>query len=310
MSSHDSKDPGTIIRVDESSPEELTAFERWELPALNDEVEQTQETHALQADPDAVVESVEEVDAVELLTAEELEEIRRCAHEEGYETGKKEGYQAGYQAGYDEGYKKGYGTGEEDVKAASIRLSQICRALLEPIPSQDDQLEKVLLELIESICRQVVRRELLADSQSITLIVKEALDCLNPAVQRIRIHLNPDDLRVVQEQLRSQEAWDEAWQLLPHQSISPGGCIIDADNSLIDARAEKRLAAVIRQVYEKPAESLDLVVDSGSGLDQLMSEVPSFSQFDADAENKDEDSQIDGASDRGIDEEPGAEGDA
>lgn len=273
--------------------EQLSAYERWELPSVDDDrpvVDEspftskvTYRNKSQPQEPDA-----EDVDDVKPLTAEELEAIRQAAFEEGKEEGKREGYK--------EGYDQGFKSGESDLKAAVNKMSQICRALFEPIAQQDDELEETLLQLVESICTRVVHRELKIDSQSVLAIVKEAISCLTPGTERVRIHLNPADAEFVTQALKDAGEMGEGWNFLAHQTISPGGCIVDTDTSVVDMRAEKRLATMIKQVYEKDSKALEALPEKQAGIDQILGEVDRFAD--------DEDEQGTGALDQDPDDQP------
>lgn len=271
-----------VLTEDNASKEELSAFERWELPAMDDGLSEDATSNPFSTvatrptSPGSQAATSKEPDPEEEvitpLTAEDLEAIRQAAYEEG----KDQGQQEGYKAGYDQGFK----SGESDVKASVTKLAQISRALLEPIPQQDDELENALLELVENICQRVVQRELKLDSDSVLHIIKEALGCLNTGAKRVRIHLNPDDAEFVKNALEDSGDLDETWRILPHPTISPGGCIVDTDNTVIDMRAEKRLATVIKQVYDQDQSVLEQEQQKQGGLDQLMGEVDAFVEDD------------------------------
>ncbi|MCG8315295.1 MAG: hypothetical protein MI976_18950 [Pseudomonadales bacterium] len=294
-----------VLSPENTSPDQLSAFERWELPNIEDKFYQgpsspfkTQATPAKQKPvPQPPEDTVAEDEEIKPLTAEQLEEIRQAAYEEGKEEGKAEGYK--------EGYEQGYKSGESDLKAALTKLAQISRALLEPIPNQDDELEAVLLQLVENICTRVVRRELILDSKSVLTVVKEAIGCINPGAERIRIHLNPSDADFVTSELKATGELESNWRFLAHPTISPGGCIVDTDTSVVDMRAEKRLATIIKQVYERDPKALEADHQQESaGLDQLLSEVSSFQEDeDTDADKLESDAE-NGYSDREESEKP------
>ncbi len=245
----------------------LSAYDRWELPAM--EGESKNANNAFLAKPRPAVIVVEEEEEIIPLTAEEVEAIRQAAYDDGMlqgvEDGKKRGYEEGYQSGAD------------DIRGMITKMSHICRALLEPIPAQDEEIEQALMNLVKSICKRVVQRELQLDSTSLQLVLVEALDCLQAGAGRIRIHLNPDDAEFIQKALSEMTDIDFTWQLLPHQTISPGGCIVETEKSMVDARSEKRLASVIEQVYNKKNDALEDVSEtSNSGLGQLLGEIDHF----------------------------------
>lgn len=273
--------PGNSSGKGSVPPEELSAYERWVLPNMDvdhsrDEkaIASPVERKSLRATEILSTPPVEET--VTPLTAEDVEAIRQAAYDAGHQEGKDTGYKEGHQQGLKQGYDEGYKSGHDDVRAISLRLSQICRTLIEPIPHQDDKLEAVLKQLVTNICTQVVRRELVIDSKGIAEVVKEALDCMQPGSKRIRIHLNPLDIDTIEKELRAQNQWENQWRLLAHKTITPGGCIIDTDDSIVDARAEKRLNALLQQIYSRDAQALQQEAVPKDSLAQVLSEIPAF----------------------------------
>ena len=266
------KDPKPDVLNDENTPpEQLSAWARWQLPSMGAEVPPKANAYNLRNPrKPAPGQSPEHESEPEIKppTLEEIEAIRAAAFEEG----RGEGFAAGKTDGYKDGYKKG----EADVRAAVTRIGQIARVLLDPIPNNDNDLEAAVLQLVENICKRVIQRELKLDSSGLRQVVTTALDSLNPGAQRIRIHLNPDDCELITHHLHALGELEGHWRVLPHATIIPGGCIIETDNSLIDARAEKRLAAVIHQVFERQQQALESNTSHQRGMDQLLDEVSAF----------------------------------
>ncbi|OUS29671.1 hypothetical protein A9Q99_08315 [Gammaproteobacteria bacterium 45_16_T64] len=277
-STGDKDKPGVpnVLNQDNVGESGLSAYERWELPSMSSEQADANNSLFVSMYRDSVeVQVVEEDDDIQPLTAEDVEAIRLAAYEEGL----AQGIEAGKQKGYEEGFQHGVA----DLKAMLTKMSHICRALLEPIPQQDLDIEDAIKVLVSSICERVVERELQLDSSSLGGIVREALECIQPGAKRIRIHLNPDDVAFIQDQLAAMDNADFPWQLSPHPTISPGGCIVETDKSMVDARAETRLSAVIQQVYSKQSDVLGNIEDaanSAGGIDQLLSEVKQFKEGD------------------------------
>lgn len=271
MTSH--KDP-TKNASKSAAVESLSAWERWQLPNMDSDCPVKSNAYNITTRPAPRVADLvgDEDEEIKPLTAEDLEAIREAAYKEGFQQGVEEGKKQGYEQGYNQGMAEG----ESDVKAMVTKLSQICRTLLEPIPKQDDELEQALLQMVEQICRRIVHRELKLDSEATVTIVREAIDCLNPGSERLRIHLNQQDTEFVLEQLKQIGEWDDSWRIIAHPTITPGGCIIETDASLVDARAERRLATVIEQVYQQQHQALEDGNRQHGNVDQLMDELSPF----------------------------------
>ncbi len=261
-----------ILNSDNTSKDKLSAWERWHLPNMEDDIPQKSNAYNTAArkkqSAPVIEEPVEEEEVIQPLTAEDLELIRQAAYDEGLQQGR--------ETGLTEGYKEGYASGESDIKAAVTRMGQICRVLLEPIPKQDEELEQVLLHLVEQICKRVVHRELSIESSVVLRIIEEALETISPGDQRMKIHLNAADAELVETRMRAAGEWEESWRIQVHPSITPGGCIIETDNSMVDARAERRLASVIRQVYEQQQQALEDHGQQHGHVDQLLDEIDCF----------------------------------
>ena len=266
-----SKSKPNFLSNENTPQDQLSAWERWQLPNMEADIPAKSNAYNVPGKKHPAQFHQDETEAPELkpLTAEDLEAIRQTAYEEGLEQGR--------EVGRAEGYDAGYLSGESDVKATLTRLSQIIRVLLEPIPQQDQELEHALLQMVEKICKRVIHRELTVDSSAILSVVQEAIDSINPGDQRLRIHLNKQDLDPVMAHLQASGEWEDGWRIVAHPTITPGGCIIETDASMVDARAERRLASVIQQVYEQQQQALEERGQQHGHVDQMLDEIDSFS---------------------------------
>ena len=204
-----SKSPSGLI--DSGS---LSAFERWELPAMGEEREAVEEV---------------EVEEVQPLTAEQLEEIQQQARNEGFEQGRHEGLQAA----------------RSEVDATLHRMEQIIHALAEPLEAVDEQVEGELLQLAIGIARQLIRRELQADPEQVVGVVRDALAALPSSARKVNIQLHPEDAAIVRETLFPSDEAEQPWKLSDDPTLSRGGCIVSSESSRIDASVEKRLNSVL-----------------------------------------------------------------
>lgn len=194
-----------------------------------------------------------------LPTLEEIEAIQREAQDEGfaagYQEGRKEGREQGFKkgqqegadAGYRKGFEEGVAAGQQEISARVARLEQIMELLSAPLHDLDTAVEEELAYLATAIARQLVRRELKSAPGEIVAVVREAVGLLPIATQGVRVHLHPEDAKFVRESLSLHEE-ASSWRIVEDPTLTRGGCIINTDQSRIDATLEKRLGAVIAAV--------------------------------------------------------------
>ena len=245
--------PSELIRA-----KDVSAFDRWDLPsfeALDNEPVYRAEPSAAEQAATAAAEAVlaaetpqmedVELEAVKPLTLDELEAIRQDAYNEGFSTGEKDGFHAGQLKAKQEA---------DVVLAGKVAvLEQLMTQLFAPIAEQDQQLERALVQLVSQMSREVIRRELLADSSQLTQVLREALKLLPMGAGNVRIHINPQDFELVKA-LR--ERHEENWRILEDEQLQPGGCRVESEHSLIDASIETRLDLALKQLFEQQREQL------------------------------------------------------
>lgn len=277
--------PSELIRA-----KDVSAFDRWDLPsfeALDNEPVYRAEPSAAEQAATAAAEALlaaetpqmedVELEAVKPLTLDELEAIRQDAYNEGFSTGEKDGFHAGQLKAKQEA---------DVVLSGKVAvLEQLMTQLFAPIAEQDQQLERALVQLVSQMSREVIRRELLADSSQLTQVLREALKLLPMGAGNVRIHINPQDFELVKA-LR--ERHEENWRILEDEQLQPGGCRVESEHSLIDASIETRLDLALKQLFEQQREqisnppSADQVLDlSGEPADSA--EVVTVDDEPADA---------------------------
>lgn len=244
----------------------LTAYERWELPHLEDVApkEDTGTSLLIRKNEAVVVEEIDEDSLVyEPLTASQLEEIRLAAYDEGYVEGLEEGHQTGFEKGeaqgheeghsaglekgYDEGYEKGFAQSVEDAaaKLAQVEtlLSQLCEDLSSPIKSCKDQVESILYQTVANMVQSITQSQLTDVSEALlTSQVAFLSRELEELEQPLRIRLHPDSADLIQtfsvfERVDIKVEKDE--------SLLPGGFVLDSKGAFVDASIEHKVELIL-----------------------------------------------------------------
>lgn len=240
---------------------DVRGFESWALPSFDPPKPEPE------PEPEPEPPEMEEVplEEVQPLTLEELESIRQEAYNEGFAIGEKEGFHSTTLKVRQEA---------ETALAAKIASLELLMAnLFEPIAEQDTQIEKSLVDLVQHITKQVIKRELAIDSTQIEHVMRDALKLLPLGVENVRLYVNPQDFAQVKA-LR--ERHEETWRIVEDESLLPGGCRVETEHSRIDASVESRVTQVMAKLFDQlheqalhpaaPDLSLDIPEDTPAAV--------------------------------------------
>lgn len=122
------------------------------------------------------------------------------------------------------------------------RTRQLVQAMLAGFARQRrdllDELLPYVVRIAVEVARRIVRRELTSDPGMVTRTVQAALEQMLSAT-RITVRVHPLDAQVLQAQIGTiADAPDqaEAIEIVPDGSIDPGGCVVESERGIIDAR--------------------------------------------------------------------------
>lgn len=217
--------------------EKLGGFQRWQINSFDPPKPELPQSAP---PPPAPVEtSEEEVPAFTLPTAEDIERL----HEESRA--------AGYQAGYEEGRQ----AAEETCRAAATneieRLATLVDGLQSALDELDQNVAEQLLALATEIASQMISGTIAVKEDILLPIIREAIAALPLQHGHLTLRLNPADATLVRAQLGEQLAQSGA-QIIDDSEISPGGCLVRAGTSEVDATIETRWKRVLEAIGSEP----------------------------------------------------------
>ncbi|GIV07859.1 MAG: hypothetical protein KatS3mg017_1061 [Fimbriimonadales bacterium] len=189
-----------------------------------------------------------EAEAIRLQAIQDAERIREQALREGY------------QRGYEQGYADGEQDAQQQVDEALQRTVADLRAQVEQvIQSVQAQYHEYLqhaetqmLELVLEIARKIVREELKLQPEHALAIVRDVLRRVHGFVQ-IRIRVNPLDLELIRQNraaLLHIVDGVEGIEIVEDRRVDPGGCIIETEHGIYDARIKTQLGELERVMRE------------------------------------------------------------
>jgi len=227
---------------------ELSAYERWELPTLNDPNAPVRPRSAVVNKP------------IKPLTAEDLEKIHREAYNAGFEEGKAAGFEAGRQeglkvgkqTGHQEGLQQGIAAGQTRINQQTEQLKKLMTQLVDPISEQRKQVEQSTLNVALALARTVIHRELKLDSSSIEAALSDIYQSLPKMDQGLVLTINPADRAHLDRVLESIE---NNIELKQDKSIMVGGYLLETSSQLIDYTIEKRFQKIVHEMLLNAIES-------------------------------------------------------
>ncbi|GHB62402.1 hypothetical protein GCM10008107_09350 [Psychrosphaera saromensis] len=207
----------------------------------------------------------EEIEEEEIppLTAEEIQQIRQDAYDEGFESGKSEGYQAGeaqgreegheigIKSGHEEGYLAGLEQGQAEIDIKVARLTDLTHQLYHPIEKVDAAAEQQLLNLVVMLAESVIRHETKSNKDALLSVIHEATASLPFNTKLSEIHIHPDDLELLSEIYTAEAMIEQKWIIKEEPSYQPGDIIVMTPDSLIDRSVKQRIKQTIEPFIEK-----------------------------------------------------------
>lgn len=188
--------------------------------------------------------------------AAEREQVR--IKETARQTGFDEGLHAGRVQGRQEGHDEALAAAAANLKEMQSRWSQTLEILSRNMPVHVADARADLIKLALLIARKVTREESLRNRQVAPALVEDALRMAG-AARRVALQVNPVEEELLEgylPDLLAKLRTIEEVELMPDETIPPGGCILRFGSGEIDARIETQLQRIADELLvqdEKPA---------------------------------------------------------
>jgi flagellar biosynthesis/type III secretory pathway protein FliH len=187
------------------------------------------------------------------LTQERVAGKRAVA--DSFEKGKAEGFAAGEKAGHD----KAKAVFDAEIAKLKSQTEAYFKQLEDSKSAMLHGLEHVLLRLCLELTKKIVSCELTTNREIITATIKKALSMIADR-ENILIRVSPGDMETAsgnKDFLSSVTERLERVRIEEDARISKGGCIIESNSGMVDARLGVQLEEVAAMV-EKVWESADM----------------------------------------------------
>lgn len=215
--------------------EELTTFQRWQAGSFDRKPPVAPVPAPAVAEPPPAVAVTEVEPQPALPTAEEIERIYEEARRSGYEAGLAEGRLAGEEAM------------QAAAAASAEHFATLVGNLEQALTEIDQSVAEQLLALALEIAAQIAQGSIAVKTDYLLPIIREAIKILPLHHAHIALRLHPSDAERVRRQMGEQFA-QTGTQILEDETISPGGCLLRAGTSEVDATIETRWKRVLEAI--------------------------------------------------------------
>lgn len=222
--------------------EDLAAYKRWSVDSFDRKLPATNPASPSSPEKPETVEA-ELVTTMGLPTVEDIQQINEAARTEGY------------QAGFEEGRLAGKATLSNTINSELERFSTLIGNLQVSLAHMDQTIAEQVLDLALEVASQVIRSTITVRNEALLPVIREAIAALPLHHGHVMLHLNPTDANMVREQIGEQLA-QTGTQIVNDTEIAPGGCLIKAGTSEIDATLETRWKRVLDAIGSEPREWL------------------------------------------------------
>ena len=191
------------------------------------------------------------------LTAEDIDNIRKAAYEEGFNQGKEEGFSSGYEegkasgheeglkSGHDEGLETGTLEGKETIDNLAKEWQTLVQQLHTPLADVEKNIEEQLLHLVVQLTQAITLQEAKTNPDIITSAIGEGIKILPSQEAQTQILIHPEDIKVVEAQFGSDYIIEQGWKLLAAPQLDRGSCQIENSTSNIDLSIKSRMNGVL-----------------------------------------------------------------
>jgi len=257
------EDPATIgirrilrHKVDEANafPLKTAQMESFETPDTGPGGKRVKHSHIFTDQERSYLELEKRVREVErTLTQERLAGKRAVS--DNFEKGKSEGFAAGEKAGYD----KAKAAFDAEIAKLKDQTAKYFKQLEDTKKTMINDLEHILLRFCVELTKKIISCELETNKEIIIATIKRALSIISER-ENILIRVSPGDIEAAsgnKDFLSSVTERLENIRIEVDARIGKGGCIIESNSGLVDARLGVQLEEV-EALVEKAWESSDM----------------------------------------------------
>jgi len=194
-----------------------------------------------------------------------------AAMQDAYAKGKREGAETGRA----EGVRTTTGEYEKRIDELQERIGDVLSHFETAKREAVLNAEHLLLRLCLAVCGKIIDREVATDPELILTIIKRSLSYIGHR-EKMTLRVAPDDLEMAAQR---KDFWITVGErlediaIIADERIDRGGCIIDSNSGLVDARLGVQFSEIAELIEKTWQDVMSVTVASGtvSSFDTLKS---------------------------------------
>lgn len=195
------------------------------------------------------------VDTASQLLAAQVKAREEASDQVTNDALRQEGYAEGFVQGHAQATLEAQRQITDFIANQGQETARNFAQLFVSVQAQQADAEQVVargvLELACELARQVVRRELSVNPHALQPVIREALGLLTAENKTALIRMNPLDIEVLEDVLRT-EFSGLSLTLLADATMARGGCLIESAGTVVDGTIEKRWMRAVANLGLNP----------------------------------------------------------
>lgn len=178
-----------------------------------------------------------------------------------------------YEKGFEQGKKDGETLGRKAYEIHVERFSAVIDAIRHRGEELLSRYEPVLLELVLTISKTLLRHELSTKPELVRSCLERGLDMAIKGMP-IRVHLHPEDLELIQsvDMPSSEKTAGHPLEFMADSSVERGGCLLETDMGVIDATLTTQWRTVSQAMLDILRERMEQHTASETDLHVIAKE--------------------------------------
>jgi flagellar assembly protein FliH len=139
----------------------------------------------------------------------------------------------------------------QQLQTALPAVNQLVQAMAGERLQWLEKWEQNAVQLSVAIAQKIIRRELVKRPEITLALIREALE-LASGSQMLKVYMNPQDHAALGKQaaeLAKQLAHHTPTEILPHEGVTVGGCVVQSEFGTIDQQIESQLARITEELF-------------------------------------------------------------